>query len=99
LFENGTVFSGTWCFASAANSDRCDIIGSNGSISFSFFNGNTIELAANGTTTHFDFPALQHVQQPMIEQTVNYFLDQALNPCTAAEGAEIMRWIEAFASR
>jgi predicted dehydrogenase len=96
LFDNGIAFSGAWCFAAATNSDRCDIIGSDGKISFSFFSGNTVELTINGTTTHFDFPPLQHVQQPMIGQTVKYFLDEAPNPCTGEEGAEIMRWIEGF---
>ncbi|MES2850274.1 MAG: Gfo/Idh/MocA family oxidoreductase [Bacteroidota bacterium] len=94
LFNSGVAFSGAWCFASAVNSDRCDIIGSEGKISFSFFSGNTVELTVHDRTTNFDFPPLQHVQQPMIEETVKYFLDEATNPCTGAEGAEIMRWIE-----
>jgi hypothetical protein len=29
----------------------------------------------------------------MIEKTVQYFLDKGPNPCTAAEGALIMKWI------
>jgi predicted dehydrogenase len=96
LFDSGVAFSGAWSFAAAANSDRCEIIGSDGKISFSFFSGNTVELTVHDKITQFDFPPLQHVQQPMIEQIVKYFLDAAPNPCTGAEGAEIMRWIDAF---
>jgi hypothetical protein len=33
----------------------------------------------------------------MIEQTVNYFLGSAPNPCTGEEGAVIMQWMDTFA--
>ena len=64
-----------------------------GKLSFSFFSGNSIDLVANNKTTHFDFEPLKHVQQPMIEKVVQYFLGEAANPCTAEEGAEVMRWM------
>jgi predicted dehydrogenase len=99
LFENGVAFSGAWCFNAAINSDRCEIIGSEGTISLSFFNGNTITLTAGDDTTRFDFTPLQHVQEPMISEVVKYFLDEAVNPCTGAAGAEIMRWMETFTAK
>jgi predicted dehydrogenase len=94
LFQNDIVFSGSWCFNAHAKRDHCEIIGSNGKLSFSFFSNNTIELVTNNTTTNFNFDPLQHVQQPMIERTVQYFLGKATNPCSGEEGAEVMRWIE-----
>ncbi len=94
LFENGIAFSGAWCFNAYEQSDHCEIIGSNGKISFSFFAGGGIELLVNNTTTVFEFDALQHVQQPMIERTVQYFLGQSTNPCPGEDGAEVMRWID-----
>jgi predicted dehydrogenase len=96
LFENNIVFSGAWCFNAAEQNDCCEIIGSKGKLRFSFFDGGGIELITSNTTTVFNFEALQHVQQPMIEKTVQYFLGEAENPCTAEEGVEIMRWIEEF---
>jgi hypothetical protein len=42
---------------------------------------------------------LQHVQQPMIEKTVQYFLGNASNPCTAGDGAAVMSMIDAFVSK
>ncbi len=98
LFENGVAFSGTWCFNAAADTakDYCEIIGTHGKISFSIFEGFTITILANGLTTVRTFDSLEHVQQPMIEATVNYFLDTTDNPCGADEGAEVMRLIEAF---
>ena len=96
LFNNGVAFSGAWCFTAAADSDQCEIIGTDGAIRFGFFSSSKIELTNQGKKSTFNFEPLQHVQQPMIEQTVKYFLDEALNPCTGEEGAEIMHWMEAF---
>jgi predicted dehydrogenase len=98
LFKNGIGFSGTWCFNAAATTDNCEIIGSNGSIYFSMFGGNTITVIAKGITQIFSFDTLPHVQQPMIEQVVQYFLGRAANPCSAEDGAEVMRIMEEMAA-
>jgi hypothetical protein len=95
------VFSGIWCFNAARETamDYCEIIGTKGKISFSVFSGNTVNLLVNGKTTTFSFEDLQHVQQPMIEATVKFFLDEGYNPCSGYEGAEIMRLIESFTQK
>ncbi|MBX2933773.1 MAG: Gfo/Idh/MocA family oxidoreductase [Ferruginibacter sp.] len=98
LFKNGIVFNGSWCFNTSTTKDQCELIGTNGTISFSFFSSNKITLANNNGCTEFNFEKLQHVQQPMIKKTVQYFLDKAPNPCTGQDGAEIMRWIDAITS-
>ena len=51
-------------------------------------------MLTNNTTTVFDFDILQHVQQPMIEKTVQYFLGNADNPCSGHDGAVIIQWID-----
>lgn len=94
LFENGVAFSGTWCFNAAATTDNCEIIGSNGSIYFSVFGGNTITVIAKGVTQTFSFDTLAHVQQPMIAAVVQYFSGAGPNPCTADEGAAVMHMME-----
>jgi len=99
LFENSVVFNGEWDFTSAENKDNCEITGSSGKLSFGFFTGNGIELVINNETTRFDFEPLQHVQQPMIAKVVQYFLGNAENPCTADEGAEIMRWMDVMTGK
>lgn len=98
LFENDIMFSGAWCFNAYEQSDHCEITGSKGKISFSFFGGGGIQVFSNNQSTVYDFDALQHVQHPMIEKTVQYFLGNTTNPCPAEAGAEVMRWIEAFAT-
>ena len=98
LFKSGVAFSGVWSFAAPASEEKdcCEIIGNKGKISFSVFNMKTITVTVNEVTETFSFDALQHVQQPMIEQTVKYFLDEAPNPCSAEEGSLVMQWMDAF---
>lgn len=96
LFENSIVFSGVWCFNAAAAADYCEIIGSSGKISFQVFSGNKITVVVNDITTTISFDPLLHVQQPMIEATVKYFLDEGANPCSGEEGAEVMRLMQKF---
>jgi predicted dehydrogenase len=96
LFKNGVVFNGSWCFNAATSTDTCTIIGSNGSIQFSVFGGTTITVQVNDAIQTFSFDPLEHVQQPLIEKTVQYFLGQAANPCSADDGAAVMQMIDAF---
>jgi hypothetical protein len=35
----------------------------------------------------------------MIEQVVNYFLDEGPNPCSAEEGVKVMKLIDQFAMK
>lgn len=97
LFENGAVFNGLWSFSAPEKEkvDRCEIVGERGEIVFSFFGNQPVRLLTDKEET-FPFEALPHVQQPMIEAVVQYFLNRANNPCSAAEGVEVMRMMEAF---
>ena len=96
LFKNNVVFTGNWCFSATpeAEKDHCEIIGSRGIIEFSVFNGLEVKLTTADGVQTFQFDRLMHVQQPMIEATVNYFLGEGDNPCTADEGAEVMRMMD-----
>jgi len=101
LFENGTLFNGLWCFTvpPEKSRDHCEIIGSTGSLSFSVFGDPYITIMKNGGEEIIPFDKLQHVQQPMIEKTVEYFLDQAPNPCSAEEGIEVLKVMDAFTGK
>ncbi|WP_461790271.1 Gfo/Idh/MocA family protein [Pedobacter sp.] len=97
LFENGIIFSGTWCFSVPKDetADLCEIIGSKGKISFSVF-GQSIKLDVDGLTETIDFEPLQHVEQPMIEKVVAYFRNEDINPCSAEVALETMRIMDSF---
>ncbi len=95
LFTNGIEFSGHWCFCADDDKDHCEIIGSKGKLSFSFFGDTRVTITTNKTFT-LNFEPLQHVQQPMIDRIVQYFLGNGINPCSGEEGVEVMKWIESF---
>jgi predicted dehydrogenase len=98
LFESGVAFQGLWCFTApdAETIDRCEIVGSAGKISFSIFGTPEITLTTVGHQEVITFDTLQHVQQPMIEKVVQYFLGQGPNPSSAEDGVNVMRLLEAF---
>jgi predicted dehydrogenase len=99
LFENGVVFNGTWCFSVAPQdqADSCVIYGSEGHIRFPMF-GNTITVTT-GQSKEYVFEALQHVQQPMIEKVVDYFLDSGQNPCSGEEALITMKLMDDFTGK
>jgi len=101
LFENDVLFNGAWCFNVSAGDekDSCEIIGEKGQIRFTFFNQREVALTLNGRTENFSFDILQHVQQPMIERVVEYFLDEGSNPCSGDEGVTVMEWIDEFTKK
>lgn len=98
LFKNGVVFNGLWSFNVGKDEEKdvCEIVGSYGSISFSVFNEQKIFLRKNGKEEIISYTPPQHVQQPMIEKVVEYFLDKGHNPCSGSEGAEVMSLLDAF---
>jgi predicted dehydrogenase len=101
LFKNGVLFSGAWCFNVSPDleRDQCEIIGSKGKISFSVFDHQLVEITRQGKTETISFDKLAHVQQPMIERVVNYFLGRATNPCSAADGLTVMELLDSFTKR
>ncbi|HMG66534.1 MAG TPA: Gfo/Idh/MocA family oxidoreductase [Chitinophagaceae bacterium] len=101
LFESGVVFDGLWCFNAPVEheKDRCEIIGERGTISFSFFEHHPLEVTVDGKTENLLFEPLQHVQQPMIEKVVEYFLDEGPNPCSGEEGTTVMKLIDDFSGK
>lgn len=101
LFKSGVLFSGVWCFnvAEQDEKDSCEIIGSNGKIGFSVFDSPKITIHKNENIQTIPFAALEHVQQPMIEKIVEYFLDEGPNPCSGEDGAKVMQLIDLFTGK
>lgn len=99
-FPDQIQFRGVWAFNIAPSDqlDQCSIYGSEGSITFSFF-GDEVELRHPHSTEHFQFPTLPHVQQPMISDTVQYFLGNGANPCALEEAVLGMEIMEKLAGR
>ncbi len=96
IFENKILFTGRWCFTVPEKRDRCEITGTKGTIRFSVFDQQPLVWISEGKETLFEFNKLQHVQQPMIQEVVNYFLGLRDNPCSGEDGLEVMQMIDAF---
>lgn len=98
LFKNKILFSGTWHFdiGERNEEDHCEIVGGKGSIHFAFFDRQEITIIQNQKTETIEFEKLEHVQQPMIEKVVDYFMGQNPNPCPAEEGVKVMELLEKF---
>jgi len=98
IFKNKVVVNGSWCFNVAESEaiDKCEIIGSKGSINFSFFSGHVVNWKVENENKSMTFSPLQHVQQPLIEKIVDYFNDKGPNPCSIEEAVVLMKIMDAF---
>ena len=96
VFENKVLFNGSWCFTIDEKAEWCEIVGTSGKLRFSIFEHQPLVITRNEKEEVLHFDKLQHVQQPMIESVTQYFLGKGANPCTAEEGVEVMKLIDAF---
>ena len=96
-FNDNIIFNGNWCFTipEFLKEDSCQIVGEHGLIEFPFF-GNSISLVKENKTQSFSFQHPEHIQQPMIEKVVNYFLGKEENPCSIYEALKSLRVMESF---
>ncbi|MDP5104607.1 MAG: Gfo/Idh/MocA family oxidoreductase [Polaribacter sp.] len=98
-FKNGVQFRGIWNFNSTEKEvkDECKIYGEKGTITFSFY-GENVLLSTAQKSEVFSFKNPIHIQQPMIEQTVNFFLGKETNPCSIENGVAVMKILDRFTS-
>ena len=91
------LFTGQWCYTvgEGLEEDIVEIIGSKGKISFPVF-GYEVTVDTGNEIKILPFPPPEHIQQPMIEKVVNYFLGKGENPCSAAAAIESMKVMEKF---
>jgi len=101
LFKSGIIFNGLWCFnvAKEEEKDSCEIVGSEGKISFPIFEHKKITITKNGRTQVIPYEPLPHVQEPLIQKIVDYFLDKGSNPSSGEDGAMTMWLMEQFTGK
>ena len=80
-FPDGLPGSGTWCFCAheSAKTDRIQIIGDHGQISFSVFTYDPIELITEDGQQMMEIPNPPHVQLPLIQEVVEHL--QGIRVC------------------
>ncbi len=96
-FPGKIQFNGIWAFNSSISKrmDSCKIYGEKGIIEFSFF-GDKVKLTKLDAEQIFNFEKIPHVQQPMIQSAINYYLSKEENPCSLENGIEVMKIMETF---
>jgi len=92
-FPNDIFFNGVWNFnvAESSAADECEIIGESGSIRFSFFRVSTIELITNNNKQILEFTYPANIQQPHINNVVQFFCGEGPNPCSLNEALITMK--------
>ncbi len=88
-FASGVLGSGTWCFTVADNqrTDRMEIFGSKGKITFAAFDKVPVLLETATGKQEFDLPPPQHIQQPFIQTIVEQLTGQGECPSTGVTAA------------
>jgi 1,5-anhydro-D-fructose reductase (1,5-anhydro-D-mannitol-forming) len=97
-FESGVLLQGRWHFACAPHirRDHCEIIGTQGSIQFSFFGEAEFTLSNSEGKKIITLPHPAHVQQPLIAQINDYFRGGQHNPCSLQDALAGMELIDCF---
>ena len=91
------MVNGSWCFnvGTEQQADLCEIIGTEGQITFAFF-GTTVNLKNSHDDRTEVFIHPQHIEQPMIEMVVDYFNDLCPNPCPIDDAVLVMDIMDVF---
>lgn len=99
LFDSGVAGTGSWCFSVPENlkTDSTVIIGSEGRITFSFFEHQNIYVElSDGSQQQYNIPHPENIQQPLIQAIVDELLGKGISPSTGKTGIRstiIMEWI------
>jgi len=99
-FRNSILLKGIWDFdvSKENEADICIIKGDKGVLRFGVFS-DLCEITLNGEIKSLTFEHLPHVQQPMIEQVVNYFLDKGPNPCSGKDAVKVLRMMDSIVGK
>lgn len=95
LFDFGTFAAVGLCnYAATKEEEDVVINGDKGTASMGFFRPSAITLSLSGEEQVIDRPDPAHVHQPFVERVVAHFLDDAPNPCSAAQGRQSTELVE-----
>ncbi|MFC0215888.1 Gfo/Idh/MocA family protein [Paenibacillus chartarius] len=71
-FASGAHGTGVWCFTASRYAEMNEIVGSSGSIRFSTYGTEPVQLIdADGTVHEIGFNMPEHIQQPLIQSIVD----------------------------
>lgn len=82
LTASGAPGTATWNFASLVKEDLLELSGTAGRITCAVFNHEPIRLETAHGVEHFEFPAPEHIAQPLIQMVVDDLLGRGTCPST-----------------
>ena len=90
-FENGLPGSGSWCFVAheSAREDRIELIGDQGSVSFSVFDYAPIKLHTSEGTQKITVPNPPYVQYPLIKNVIEHLQGIGICECTSVSATPV----------
>ena len=93
-FESALVGSGSWCFVAqeSAREDRIVVIGDKGTISFSIYTYEPIQLCTGEKCEDIVVENPTYLQQPIIQAIVDHLLDHKVCSCDG-ESATLTNWV------
>ncbi len=94
--QSGVLGSGTWCFTVSPEQklDKAEVIGSQGRITFSFFETLPVRLETPAGVQEFNFPRQDPIQQPLIQTVVDDLRGMGTSPSTGVSAARTNRVME-----
>lgn len=93
-FDSGITGSASWCFVvhESARTDRIQIVGDRGTLSFSVFDYKPIELSNTEGSTSIVVPNPTYVQLPLIQRVVEHL--QGISTCDCnSVSATTVNWV------
>jgi predicted dehydrogenase len=93
-FPGGARGVGEWCFSGEAHLDRCEIVGTDGVVTFATFADEPVQLTTPGCSERFVIPHPPHVQQPLIQTIVDELNGDGACPSTGETGARTTHVME-----
>lgn len=90
-FENGLPGSGSWCFVAheSAREDRIELIGDQGSVSFSVFDYAPIKLHTSEGAQEITVPNPPYVQYPLIKNVIEHLQGIGICACTSVSATPV----------
>ena len=94
FFESGIPGSGSWCFVGheSAKEDCIEVIGEKGSLSFSVFTYQPIEVITSEGKNSITVPNPPYVQLPLIKNVIEHLLGIGKCDCTSVS-ATAVNWV------
>ena len=89
---SGVVGTGVWCFTAHDRVDRCEVVGSKGTLTFDVLEGGPTRLWTAAGREQFDDPTPEHIQQPLVQTVVDALRGEGECPSTG-ESAARTNWV------